>query len=533
MKIVQIKGANGSGKSTIAFQLLELSNDVEYTDYGTILHDLGWVLIGRYVPGKLTSNGCDKMGVVATIKDAIGVAFTNHPGFNILFEGMMISTIKSTFYNFLLELHNVYCDVQPLFVVMDSTPQACLKRLSLRGTKKSNLKIGNIVNKCNLVVRHAKTYDQELVRWFHVDDVELDDMLDTFLELIEEGEGAAVLTYSELICLSDDEVYAMLMVHDDVVDLATIDNMDYGQRRRLLGCYSIAPLRVIRDEVHPIHALEPGAPWSTEWINGNHFRCRVGYRTGTGNELSLLVQLHKYSRYDVPLLTEWEQVALCDDCGGANGGCPGYASRFDNIKPDCDVFYVMTVSMDTVWAIEYASHKNPYMLVSYTDLLTMTYTRRILKALESLGYYTLGISNCPGKCKECAVSVKSAACKKPKRRGYSMEAVGVDCDYLHFELYGEWLPWAYKGHWIIPTYTTRYAGVFVDNPALEYDRNTGMTMMFDLEYTLRQDKSYVDPPELPSLSYPMCAMEIPSGVHKGSAMYIYDLWDKENLWMAK
>ena len=107
MKVIQIKGANGSGKSTIMYQLIQASGDAQIKDLGnyqlTILDTLHMVLVGKY-DGKLTSNGCDHIKTVQEMKNAIVNALALYPGYDVIFEGMLISTIKSTFYNFLLQL---------------------------------------------------------------------------------------------------------------------------------------------------------------------------------------------------------------------------------------------------------------------------------------------------------------------------------------------------------------------------------------------------------------------------------------------
>jgi hypothetical protein len=41
-----------------------------------------------------------------------------------------------------------------------------------------------------------------------------------------------------------------------------------------------------------------------------------------------------------------------------------------------------------------------------------------------------------------------------------MEATGIDCDELHHMIYGEYLPWYYKGTNMMPTYMSRYMCVY-------------------------------------------------------------------------
>lgn len=102
-KIVQIKGSNGSGKTTLVKRLGELSETWSYLVddndrvVATIFDDIGWVAIGEYKPDA-AMGGCDKMPDIESIKQAILSALVMCPGFWVVFEGMMISTIKSTFY---------------------------------------------------------------------------------------------------------------------------------------------------------------------------------------------------------------------------------------------------------------------------------------------------------------------------------------------------------------------------------------------------------------------------------------------------
>lgn len=65
-KVVQIKGSNGSGKTTIVKQLIALSNEARTLTwhslrnkvYATIMPDIGWVALGNY-PADKPMGGCD------------------------------------------------------------------------------------------------------------------------------------------------------------------------------------------------------------------------------------------------------------------------------------------------------------------------------------------------------------------------------------------------------------------------------------------------------------------------------------------
>jgi thymidylate kinase len=193
VKIVQIKGANGSGKTTIVKQLISCSNDVNLltvpkTDkvFATAMDDIGWVAVGKY-PEDSKMGGCDNFKTIDETKRAIRLAMKYRPESWIVFEGMMISTIKSTFYDMLLGVEKAYkYKIHPLFVILEATPQGCLNRLSARGTRRANLKVANVENKCNLVIRHAKTYEPQYVRWMDVESISLERMVREFLIAVDD-----------------------------------------------------------------------------------------------------------------------------------------------------------------------------------------------------------------------------------------------------------------------------------------------------------------------------------------------------------
>jgi deoxyadenosine/deoxycytidine kinase len=192
MKIVQIKGANGSGKTTIAKQLINYSANTKALKlaktrkvFATALDDIGWVILGKY-PEDSKMGGCDNFKTIEEVKRGIRVAIQARPDAWVMFEGMMISTIKSTFYDMLLQIEEARPKIHPLFVILNATPQGCLNRLAGRGTMKSNLKVENIENKCKQVIRHAKTYDQKYVRWIDVETTPLERMGLEFLRAVDD-----------------------------------------------------------------------------------------------------------------------------------------------------------------------------------------------------------------------------------------------------------------------------------------------------------------------------------------------------------
>lgn len=184
-KIVQIKGSNGTGKTTLMKQLVALSNDIYFVHHpetrkphATVLYDLQWCIIGLY-PEEKQMGGCDNIHTVQEVKDILLELVESYPGYWIAFEGMMISTTM-TMYNYMLELQQSH-GIEPYVVVLKSSVEGCLKRIEKR--RGSPLERTDLVaQKCELVMRHQ--YSPEHVAYIDVDSIGVDDMLPTFLQTV-------------------------------------------------------------------------------------------------------------------------------------------------------------------------------------------------------------------------------------------------------------------------------------------------------------------------------------------------------------
>lgn len=198
--VVQIKGTNGSGKTTIARQLIALSKEKWYmtepTKTGkqrvlaTVLYDLQWVVLGNY-PEDSKMGGCDGLKTIDIMKGIITRALEEYPGYWILFEGMMISTLKDTFYLWLKEL-----DVEPVFVFLITNTQSCLDRINSRGTN-SIKNPQNIDDKNRRIAMHADYYDPKMVAKLYVDRIDREAMLSRFLDAIGDERTLAHLLEPE------------------------------------------------------------------------------------------------------------------------------------------------------------------------------------------------------------------------------------------------------------------------------------------------------------------------------------------------
>jgi hypothetical protein len=251
----------------------------------------------------------------------------------------------------------------------------------------------------------------------------------------------------------------------------------------------------------------------------------VGYETGSGNIMSLSITGFYLPVEQVPLMTEWETFSSCGCCKGSNGGCPGFAPMFKDIMmrslsvPDTDNVFVIVVTIDMIWAIKYAYSGRQAIMnrVCYADRLTDCYLARLSKhiGIESSNKY-LSSGNCKGcsSPKKCSVIV-GGLCNNPTKRTFSLEATGVDVDEIHHMLYGEYLPWYYRGTRKVPTYMSRYA-MFMADPYVDYE---SLLKKFVLE-----DKSYCDtglvvrPGDVQTE-----LLGVPQGVHAGIKQWVYRL----------
>lgn len=199
MRIIQIKGPNGSGKTTLVKDLIRQSRNLtlyEWADtykvFATGIDDIGWIAIGEYKPDK-KMGGCDGMKSIDEIKTAIQYAMglctsgalplDNISYHSIVFEGAMISTIKSTFYDWLLDMDGV----DPIFVMLTSSLQGCLNRIVGRGTKSVMKSSDGVASKIACIDRQIDVYDPQYIRIMDVDSIPRKDMLKTFLRLVYGG----------------------------------------------------------------------------------------------------------------------------------------------------------------------------------------------------------------------------------------------------------------------------------------------------------------------------------------------------------
>lgn len=104
--IVNIRGCNGAGKSTIPMSMMGVDPDFEVVKLGvskagkpcapaiTIFHKIGWIALGTYFN---KTGGMDTFKNNAETMLALNYALEHYPDYDIVMEGVIASTIKSTY----------------------------------------------------------------------------------------------------------------------------------------------------------------------------------------------------------------------------------------------------------------------------------------------------------------------------------------------------------------------------------------------------------------------------------------------------
>ena len=136
---VNLKGCNGSGKSTVPIQFIkhsQASGKISYVvlsrddkkPVATFCEEFNLIIVGLYLPGT-NCGGCDSVGNTDLVKDVLAAFWVRRV--NIMFEGVIVGDIKSTFY----ELMKAFAARVPRnisFCFMGTKFSECLRRIQKR-----------------------------------------------------------------------------------------------------------------------------------------------------------------------------------------------------------------------------------------------------------------------------------------------------------------------------------------------------------------------------------------------------------------
>lgn len=169
-KIISFKGTNGSGKSTIPFQIIANDEDcVMISSIGTPLEKLykkpiityspryNIAVVGRY---ETSCGGCDAFKCMEDIRTVITMLwpFDVH----ILYEGVIVSHSKVPWYEFMVKFNNegVYVCREVLYVFLQTPLEDCLKRIYKRNGGKQ-IKEDMVEEKHRRLIKSRDWYEEQ------------------------------------------------------------------------------------------------------------------------------------------------------------------------------------------------------------------------------------------------------------------------------------------------------------------------------------------------------------------------------------
>lgn len=190
--LVNIRGCNGSGKSTIPMSMMDdpdmfvqelVGSDGKKISSLTVFPSYGWVALGTYFN---KTGGLDTLRNNEVTKQTLYSAISLFPEYDILMEGIMASTIRSTYIDLFHEIESVYKGIKVLILSLLPPVEIALERVYSRNGGKP-IKEDAVRGKWSTVERNVKYFTEAGFDSVRVDSskVQKDRMLFAFLKTVE------------------------------------------------------------------------------------------------------------------------------------------------------------------------------------------------------------------------------------------------------------------------------------------------------------------------------------------------------------
>lgn len=192
--IVNIRGCNGAGKSTIPASMMD-DEDMFVQSYDwdgkekemlTVFPNYGWVALGTYFT---KTGGCDRFSDKAMTEYALERAVEDFPEYDVILEGIILSTVFSTYGDFFKSLEEHYG--RKVIIVTLTTPVlTCIERIYKRnGGKPFNESL--VEQKYGMVMRSHEKYKAIGLKAIKIDPskVSKDKLLGKFFKTIDKYRG--------------------------------------------------------------------------------------------------------------------------------------------------------------------------------------------------------------------------------------------------------------------------------------------------------------------------------------------------------
>lgn len=163
--LVNVRGCNGAGKSTIPMSMMDdpkmyvheiVGSDGKKISAITVFPSYGWVALGTYFN---KTGGLDTLKNNAVTKLTLFAALDGFPEYDVLMEGIMASTIRSTYIDLFHEVENYYGKKQLKVIVVSLLPpvDVALSRVYERNGGKP-INEAAVAGKWNTVARNVSEF---------------------------------------------------------------------------------------------------------------------------------------------------------------------------------------------------------------------------------------------------------------------------------------------------------------------------------------------------------------------------------------
>lgn len=189
--LVNIRGCNGAGKSTIPMSMMDdpamyvheiRGSDGKRISAITVFPTYGWVALGTYFN---KTGGMDTLRDNWTTRMTLYAALDGFPEYNVLMEGIMASTIRSTYIDLFHEVEEYYDDLKVLVISLLPPVEVAISRVYSRNGGKP-IQEDAVRGKWETVARNVSAFREAGFTSVRADSskVPKDKMLKAFLKTV-------------------------------------------------------------------------------------------------------------------------------------------------------------------------------------------------------------------------------------------------------------------------------------------------------------------------------------------------------------
>lgn len=194
--LVNIRGCNGAGKSTIPMSMMDdpdmyvheiRGSDGKRMSAITVFPTYGWVALGTYFN---KTGGMDTLRDNWTTRMTMYAALDGFPEYNVLMEGIMASTIRSTYIDLFHEVEEYYDDLKVIIISLLPPVEIAISRVYSRNGGKP-IQEEAVRGKWETVAKNVSAFSEAGFTSLRVDSskVSKDKMLKAFLKTVKKYGG--------------------------------------------------------------------------------------------------------------------------------------------------------------------------------------------------------------------------------------------------------------------------------------------------------------------------------------------------------